>query len=232
LKLRQQGIVFLTTAMLAGGVCSRAAAATINSISTFSTPGFSTGSAGPVGVTPAPNNDDVLGNSPNVIPFSVFFNSPGILETEFVLGESGGTTEYRFTQTFFNNTDVVWGGFRFELGFGTGANFVLSQLADALQFDAFEGNSTAVSPAFTLEVDEMKTLGWGGGNVPRFSPATFAFAIDVPDALAGANPSGLNRFTLRQTPIEAAAPVPEPATNALFAVALAGLGIWRRYATR
>src|SRR6476620_8879201 len=97
---------------------SRADGATVKSVISFLTPGFSTGSMGPVGNTPAVNNDDDLGASPNVIPYNVFFNSAGILETEFVLENSGGTTEYRFTQTFLNNTDPVWTGFRIELGYG------------------------------------------------------------------------------------------------------------------
>lgn len=129
-------LVFAAT--LTSAAFSRAGAATIGSVSEFSTPGFSTGSMGPVGNTPAPNNDDVTGASPNLIPYNIFFNSPGILETEFVLTNSGGTTEYRFTQSFLNNTPAVWTGFIFELGFGTGANFVLSQLADTLQLDLFE----------------------------------------------------------------------------------------------
>jgi hypothetical protein len=62
----------------------------------------------------------------------VFFNSPGMLETRFALTDSGGTTEYRLTQSFFNNTETAWAGFGFELGFGTRANFDLSQLGDTL----------------------------------------------------------------------------------------------------
>jgi hypothetical protein len=226
---RKTGILLVSVVILTSAQFSRAAAATIGSVGTFSTPEFSTGSVGPVGNTPAPNNDDVTGASPNVIPYNVFFNSPGILETEFVLANSGGTTEYRFTQSFLNNTPAVWTGFRFEVGFGTGANFVLSQFADTLQFDAFENHSTATSNSFTLTVDEMKTLEWSGASLPRFSSAIFTFAIDVPDDLANANPSGLNRFTLRQTPIVAGSAVPEPATFGLLSVALAGLGLRARY---
>jgi hypothetical protein len=105
-----------------------------------------------------PENDDDQGARLNRIPNSVFFNPPGMLETEFALTNSGGSIEYRSTQSFFNNTDKTWAGFRFESEFGTGANFVLSQLADMLQFDSFEGHSIASSSAFTLRADEMKVL--------------------------------------------------------------------------
>lgn len=37
--------------------------------------------------------------------------------------ESGGTTEYRFTQTFINNTGQVWTGSEFLLGYGVGDAF-------------------------------------------------------------------------------------------------------------
>lgn len=216
--------VYLVATMVLAATATNARAATINSLSTI-LPGASTGSVGPYGVTPAVNNDDEIGESQNVIPYSIFLNSPDILETEFVLGNSAGTTEYRFTQTFFNNTGTDWSGFRFELGYGTGSDFVLSQLADNLQFDAFEGHSTATSPAFTLTIDEMKILGWSG-SVPRFRPAIFTFAIDVPDELSDSNPSGVNRFTLRQIPIEASA-VPEPSSFALL-----GLGLFGAFAYR
>jgi PEP-CTERM motif-containing protein len=81
---------------------------------------------------------------------------------------------------------------------------------------------------FSLTVDEMKTIGFGNGNVPRFRPAVCTFAIDVPDDLLDANPSGLNRFTLRQTPIVAASAVPEPSTFGLLGFALTGIGLWLR----
>jgi hypothetical protein len=120
----------------------------------------------------------------------------------------------------------VWKGFRFELGFGTGVNFVLSQLADNLQFDSFENNSTATSSKFTLTTDEMKTLVWGNGTAPSVSSVSFSFAIDVPDDLSSVNPAGANRFTLRQIPIAAdAEAVPEPSTFGLLGLSLAGLAV-------
>ena len=103
---------------------SRGVGASISSVAAFSTPGSPTGRVGAVGNTPAPNNDNHQGASPNGIPYSCFFNTPGILETEFALTTSGATTEYRLTQSFFNNTDMTRAGFRFDWDFGTGANFL------------------------------------------------------------------------------------------------------------
>jgi hypothetical protein len=117
----------------------------------------------------------------------------------------------------------VWSGFRFELGFGLGANFVLSQPGDGLQFDTLAGLSTGTSSRFSVVVDQTDVLEWGNGSAPRISSTAFTFAIDVPDGLAGVNPGGLNRFTLRQSPILEGA-VPEPATLGLIGVALAAMG--------
>jgi len=179
---------------------------------------------GPVGTTPAPNNDDAPGASPNAISYSIFFNSPGALETEFVLSDSGGTTEYLFNQLFINNSNWTWTGFRFELGYGTGANFVRSQPADVLMFDGFENRTTANSSKYNVTVDQ-KTLEWNGPALSRISSVSFSFAIDVPDDLTLANPNGTNRFTLRQTPLAAtASSAPEPATAGLIGMALAALG--------
>jgi hypothetical protein len=189
-------------------------AATISSVSTFSLPGFSTGSVGPVGSTPAVNNDDDPGASPNVIPFSVFFNSPGAMETEFVLENSGGTTEYRFTQTFVNTRSAAWTGFRFELGSGTGAGFVRG---GDVSFDVLNGQSTATSPVFTLVAHSAGVLEWTVGAAPLVAP--FAFAIDVPD--------GMERVTLRQTPL-LAAPVPEPATFGLAVISFLAVVLRRK----
>src|SRR3954451_5498070 len=184
------GVVFCLAALIVP-----ASAATIKSVSTFSLPGFSTGSAGPFGNTPAPNNDDADGANPKELPTWVFLNSPGNLETEFVLENSGGTTEYRFTQSFLNTRSAPWTGFRFELGYGLGNQFVSSGPAELLRFDQANGHSTASSPTFTLKLDSLNRLEWSIPNVPF--GAAFTFAIDVPDGVANMNPSGLNRFNLR-----------------------------------
>ena len=77
-------------------VTARAEAAVITSISEFILPGFSTGSltaSPPV----APNNDNTAAPSPNTIAtggFGIFLNAGGfgILDYEFTLADSGGTS--------------------------------------------------------------------------------------------------------------------------------------------
>jgi hypothetical protein len=182
--------------------------------------GVSTGTIGPLNSTPAPNNDEVPGANPNAIAYNLFINAPGPMDVEFVVGESGGITEYRFAQGFLNNSRGTWTGWRFELGFGTGSEFVRSQVGDGLDFDA-PSSTLPSSPQFGLSRLEADVLEWTG-QVPWLGRGDFAFAIDVPDGLAGVNPSGLGRFTLRQ--IQNPAPddsVPEPS---MVVLSLCGLG--------
>jgi hypothetical protein len=136
------------------------------------------------------------------------------METEFVLENSGGTTEYRFTQTFVNTRRAAWTGFRFELGSGTGAEFV--QGGD-VSFDVLNGQSTATSPVFTLVAHGSRVLEWTVGAAPLVAP--FTFAIDVPD--------GMERVTLRQTPL-LAAPVPEPGTFGLAVISFLAVVLRRK----
>jgi hypothetical protein len=192
-----------------------AEAAVITSLRSVSLPGSSTGTVGPVGATPSPNNDNAIDPSPNTIPYSVFLNTPGTLETEFLLQPSGGTTEYRITQQLVNNTGLAWQGFVFELGFGTGSAFIRSTLADELDFDASRFDPGPVSPAFPFLDATPDRLAWSGATVGSIGSATFSLALDVPD--------GLQAFTLRQIPVGTPVPVPEPAPGALLVLVMAGL---------
>jgi len=205
-------------------------AGTITSIGTSSLPGSSTGSIGPLGVTPAPNNDNASGASPNTVPYNIFFNTLGALEVEFVTSESGGTTEYRFTQTFINNTGQVWSGFEFLLGYGVGDAFTPSGAGDGLDFDTPDADPAPTASLFTVLQHDSDRIEWSGGSVPSIGVLTLSFAIDVPDDLAGSNPDQLSRFTLRQVPIVATQEAPEPSSLWLLGAGVLALAALRRRA--
>lgn len=214
-------------ALVALGLIGPVQAGVISSAPTFSLPGFSTGTLGPIGVTPAPNNDNTAAASPNTVPFSIFFNTLGPMQVEFATNDSGGTTEYRFTQTFINNTGQGWTGFVFELGFGLGASFVPSGAADGVDFDWPNVDPAPTASLFPTLSHQSDRIEWSGGTVPSIGVLTFTFAIDVADGLAAFNPGGVNHFTLRQTPI-VATPVPEPSSLLLLGVGILALVWWRR----
>lgn len=221
------------------GVAGRTAdAATITSINQFLLPGFSTGSLAhslPV----APNNDDTVVASPNTIStggFGTFLNAGGfgILDYEFNLAESGGTTEYLFTTNVVNNTGVAWTGFRFLLGFGTGADFVPVGAGVGLDFDTPAAGPAPTSTAFPLLSHQASRIDWSGATVnyllgPGGAPfsSVFSLSIDLPDGLAAYHPGGVNRFTLRSLPTADA--VPEPVTAALVALGLAAVVSRKRF---
>jgi hypothetical protein len=200
-----------------------AAASVITGFGDSFFPGVSFATIGPIGITPAPGNDNAAVPNPNVVPYSIFFNDfGGPIDLEFKLEASGSTTEYRVTQTIVNVSPFTWTGFRFELGFGLGRSFVRSGALDFLDFDTPDGDPAPVANAFPTLAWADDELTWSGGLVGFVGVLALSFAIDLPDGLEGFNPSGLNRFTIRQVPVIPAA-VPEPALLALVAGGLAGL---------
>jgi hypothetical protein len=213
-----------SAACLLAWAAAGAHAGVITSVSTLSLPGASTGTIGPLGATPAPNNDNDVGASPNTVPYSLFLNSPGALEVEFVTAASGGSTEYRFTQTFVNNSGLAWTGFVFELGYGVGSDFVPAGMQE-LDFDWPGADPTPTSTAFTNFIYNSDRIEWLNGSVPSIGLVGFTFAIDIPD-IAG------NRFTLRQTPVVASQTVPEPTSLLLFGGAILALLSQRRGSRR
>src|SRR6266568_2833669 len=110
MKLNVPTRLLATACLMVCGAFADASAGVITSAATFKLPGFSTGILGPLGFTPAPNNDNAPSASQNVINSTFFFNSGGlgIADLEFNVGNSAGTTEYRFTQAFINNTGQAW----------------------------------------------------------------------------------------------------------------------------
>lgn len=199
-------------------------AAVISSINSSTLPGFSTGSLtfSPVS---APNNDNATSASPNTISYSIFFNSGGVgpADLEFNLAASGGTTEYQVAPFGFgvvNNTGFPLSGFVAELGFGVGANFVRSGTADGLDFDTPDHDPAPQSVAFPALAHDSDTLRWSGALVSTGQIGA-SFAIDLADGLQNVHPGGVNRFTLRLTPVA----VPEPSSAMLLFGGLAVIAL-------
>lgn len=174
----------------------------------------------------APNNDDAIGASPNtVFVTQKNYIAIGPVDIVFSVANSGGVSEYLFTEGVFNNTTLNWGSYHIELGFGHDAGFVKSVPGDGLDFDAPNFNSPFnfnPSPGFfpTVSVTEDDVIA-SGGVMPYLSFAGyFRFTVDVPD--------GITEFTVRQSPIA----VPEPNSLALFVGGLAGLVVWRQKFSR
>jgi hypothetical protein len=217
-------------------VTSRVEAGVITSVSQFILPGFSTGSLS-VSLPVAPNNDDTVSPSANTIAnggLGIFLNAGGFgaLDYEFNVADSGGTSEYFFTTNIVNNTGIAWDGFRFVLGFGTGASFVAVGDGFGLDFDTPDVTPAPTSTVFTALNHQQSLVDWSGATVnPLGGPAgapfsvAFSLSIDVPDGIGALHPEGLNRFTLRSFPT--AQEVPEPATAALLGVGIAWTA-WRR----
>jgi hypothetical protein len=237
MRLRHTFSVVVVVASIVSMGGTTADAATITSINQFILPGFSTGSL-TFSLAAAPNNDNAAAPSPNTITtpgFGIFLNAGGfgILDYEFNLADSGGTTEYFFTTNVVNNSGVAWTDFHFQLGFGTGAGFVPVGAGVGLDFDTPDGDPAATSSVFTILNHQPTLLEWAGATVnylggPAGAPFSTAFSlsIDIPDGLAALHPVGVNRFTLRSFPTARA--VPEPMAGLLAGLGLASAALRRR----
>lgn len=214
--------------LLVMSTLSASKAATIGGTNSFLLPGFSTGSL-TAGLPVSPNNDNTAAASPNLISVSIFFNNGGIgpADLEFALTSSGGTTEYRVAPAGFglvNNTGSPFTGFIAELGFGTGASFVRSGAGDDLDFDTPDRDPAPTLPAFSTLTHDSDRLVWSAGAIPSVGGFSIGMSLDVPDGLSAVHPDGLNRFTLRLTPVAESA-VPEPATSLLMVIGLSAAGL-------
>ncbi len=161
----------------------------------------------------APNNDDIVGTSPNEIRITQKdYVGIGPVDIEFTVIPSGGVTEYLFTEGVQNGTGIPWTDYHMQLGFGVGSAFVPSPPGDGLDFD--DGVSAtspfSFSPFTTVIVTEDDIDAFGGVIVSPSFTFPFVFHIDVPD--------GITTFTLRQYPTTDF--IPEPSSLVLSSLAL------------
>ena len=155
-----------------------------------------------------------------VVPIKRFdFN--GYIDIEFAVTPSGGVTEYQFFESVDNNTGAIWNGYSMMLGYGVGANFLLSTSDDGLDFDVPDLDWGLASSAFTEILTNGEEILFSGG-FQGTGAETIQFRIDVPDVAT--LPPGFDRFTLRQFPSY----VPEPTSLILVNVAIAGTAILAR----
>jgi hypothetical protein len=172
-----------------------------------------------VGVQPivppvSPNNNDVVGVSPNLvfIPQKAYVGI-GPVDIEFTVTNSGGVTEYHFQEGVHNGTGIPWTDYHMQLGFGMGTAFVPSTSGDGLDFDFPEQNSpVSMGPFTTIVVAEDSIDAYNGVVPPSMYVGYLHFHIDVPD--------GITAFTIRQYPT---IDVPEPSGLLLAGMSIMGL---------
>jgi hypothetical protein len=208
-------------------VAGTASAGTITGVQVFGTddgtgPGLGTVS---VVVVPTlnPNNDNQVGGEATDNNISVpikRFDNTGEIDIVFQVQPSDGVTEYKVFESVDNNTMINWSGFIMQLGFGTGANFVLAPLGSGLDFDFPTFDSNPASSAFSTVTLGENVLAFTNGTQST-GAETYRFRIDVPDLAASGLPGS---FTLRELPIG----VPEPSSFLLLLGAVACLGLYRK----
>ncbi len=213
---------FIAGSAICAALCTLSVPAFAGEITGY-TPYPGINSVAGVAIVPAvaPNNDDVPGTSPNDMWVTQKdYRAISPVDIVFDVIPSGGTTEYAFREGVSNSTGLDWSGYTIQLGFGTGAGFVVSSAGDGLDFDSPDYNSppdftTFFSSAVTATED---TIVASGGLFPNgaFSIPYFTFSVDVPDSISS--------FTLRQVPIA----VPEPTSLVALTLSLGGLLLRRR----
>lgn len=165
------------------------------------------------------NNDDVAGPSPNeIFVLQKNYMAIGPVDIVFDVIASGGTTEYAVIEGVSNSTGIDWNGYRLELGFGVGDDFVKSTSGDGLSFDAPDYNSPFDMGLFfpDVVVSEHDVTASGGIHPAAAYMGDIIFHIDVPD--------GITSFTLRQAPL----PVPAPGAGIIGALTLLAAAPRRR----
>jgi hypothetical protein len=184
----------------------------------------------PLILTTTPNNDNTAdANANNNITIATkAFEHNDYIDIAFVVtptapfSNPGGTTEYRVVETVDNATGTDWSNYTMQIGFGTGANFVVGPNNDGLDFDtgALGNDPPPTSNGLPVVARPNEDTLFFSGGIHGAIQRTYEFRIDIPN-IAG---DSVYTFTLRQFPT----PVPEPASVALAAMTLMGFVASRR----
>jgi len=141
----------------------------------------------------------------------------------------GGVTRYFVAETVTNATNKTWTDFEFQLGYFSGAKFVVSNTSDGLDFDVgiTGGKEDPAKPFAPNPTSNMfgqndnranpNVLTYTKGAVAPGDMVQFTFTMDVPDfnknmPADAKNASGYN-FTLREN-----FSTPEPSSLILMAI--------------
>lgn len=157
---------------------------------------------------PAQWNQNYSGISPNLIHIvQKDYHAIGPVDLVFTVTDTGGITEYRVNEGVSNSSSVEWIGYRLELGFGFGDDFVQAASGD-LTFDAPDFDSLVDIPFFPTTTLSTYDITASGDTLPGFAyMGGITFHINVPD--------GITEFTIRQFPI----PIPTPGSAILLLIA-------------
>jgi hypothetical protein len=224
----RRALPWVTLAMVVAVVSTSAEAGVIAGTAAV---GGGTFTGGPV--TLVPNNDNSVPPSPNLfdVSSSAIFSDPFDIVMQIM--DSGGTTEYFFTQSLTNGTGFAWGGVILSLGSGSGASFLINPGDDGLDFDTPDRDPTPFSSAFLVNThDPDQLIFFGGGQLNPGETTTLSYSVDIPDSPTidpGAWIPGGYEGTMRFSVI----PIPEPSTGLLVGLGLVVLsGRWRKVGTR
>lgn len=157
--------------------------------------------------------------------YDLTFRSNGPIDLVINVANTGATSEFEMGVRVTNETNMIWDGFRLELGFGTGASFAVSPTPDNLDFDTPDcdiapstlGSNWRAAIAKPWLDDSVTLMSDGtGDNLASGWATVIYYLVDIPD--------GVTQFTLRHTPVSA----PEPSSLAALSMLVGGMFLRRR----
>ncbi|MGE3180732.1 MAG: PEP-CTERM sorting domain-containing protein [Phycisphaerae bacterium] len=193
-----------------------------------------TGSAGPGAVTgtaivsPALNNDNSVGLSPNKVTIDATITDfhGGGLQMNFHIDDTMLTSEYAIKANLKNGTALPWDTLDVEVRYlHASGEFILPVASSGLDFDLPDRDPAPTSPNFFLgdpgngvSGHYATLLEWNEGFPPGLATGAttdFNFSIDIPNWTAPFGGSALAGYTM-QLRFEPTATVPEPGSLALI----------------